>query len=281
MPWRGVAGAPCSRDAMPALYDRKQPDGSGRSIAAGRAMVHHAGKDGQSFVQHAFNLDSVTEAEREQKRDEFAANVSVVRQQLRQMERCVVSPQGKFIKRWDKVTGCALLFTAFVTPWEVGFLPSGFFEPIAVSAGLFGLNRFVDAVFVCDICVQFLLPFRNAEGLWIYKHRGIASHYCQTWFPIDFVSSIPYDTLFLLVQQLQASGAFGGETDDGDIADSAAEEPGQSGMLRVLKMLRLMKLGRILRASRILKRWEAYIGLSHATMSLIKFLVITFIISHW
>ena len=66
-----------------------------------------------------------------------------------------------------------------------------------------------------------------------------------TWLPVDVVSSVPYDTIFLVVQMLMGT--------------SASEAGGGSGSLRMLKMLRLMKLVRILRASRILKRWEAHI----------------------
>lgn len=209
-----------------------------------------------------------TDVERKAERIEFARRSDAIRKQLKAMERCVIKPQGKFIQLWDKVTTCALVFTAFVTPWEVGLLPSGFWEPQSISIPLFTINRIVDSVFLFDIMIQFFIPFRSKEGLWIFKNEPLAWHYLTTWFPIDFMSSIPYDSIFLGFQALVAD------------ANDGTAGSGGSG-LRMLKMLRLLKLGRILRASRILKRWEAYIGMSHASLELIKFLIISLIIAHW
>ena len=204
----------------------------------------------QGKVSLSFVSGSATE--REEQRLKFQRQAAVIRGQLKSMERCVVSPQGKFIQRWDKVTATALIFTAFVTPWEVGLLPSGFWEPTYLSYPLFSINRVVDSIFLCDICIQFFLPYRSRDGLWIFKHSQMAVHYCRTWFPLDAISSIPYDSIFLVAQSMMPS----------------ADEGAGGGGLRMLKMLRLLKLGRILRASRILKRWEAFIGLSHASLQL-------------
>ena len=126
-------------------------------------MVTRQGTRG-NLLQHAAGARDACEEDRERRRQSFAEHCQTIRRQLRTMESCIVSPQGKFIKRWDRVTGIALLFTAFVTPWEVGFLPSGFFEPQAASYGLFAVNRVVDSIFICDICIQFLLPHRQPKS---------------------------------------------------------------------------------------------------------------------
>ena len=57
---------------------------------------------------------------------------------------------------WDWITGVALLFTAFVTPFEVGFLP-----PSTDANGrwqmdsLWVINRVIDMVFILDMLFQF------------------------------------------------------------------------------------------------------------------------------
>ena len=118
--------------------------------------------------------------EQEIARAEFARKAAIVRAQLKSMEGCTLQPNGKFLRQWDKITACALFYTAFMTPWEVGFLPSGFWEPHWMSMALFVVNRSVDAVFLIDICCQFFIPFRNKEGLWcgpvlLHAHTSMLS----------------------------------------------------------------------------------------------------------
>ena len=49
----------------------------------------------------------------------------------------------------------------------------------------------------------------------------------------------------------------------------------------MVRTLRLVKLLRIVKASRILRRWEDHLSISFAWISLIQFLVVTIIMSHW
>ena len=53
------------------------------------------------------------------------------------------------------------------------------------------------------------------------------------------------------------------------------------GILRILRLLRLLKLLRILRASRVIKRWKAYIQLSNAVQALFKYAFGICILTHW
>ena len=39
-----------------------------------------------------------------------------------QDDTCLLSPTGWYLSRWDMVTFVALIFTALITPFEVGFL---------------------------------------------------------------------------------------------------------------------------------------------------------------
>lgn len=192
-----------------------------------------------------------TDTQRARDRATFAAQASTIRRQLRRMERCVVLPQGKFMKQWDKVTLFALIFTAFATPWEVGLLETTL-EPDGVH--MFILNRVVDTIFIIDIGINFFIPYRDREGLMVFDNKLIAKSYATSWFPLDIVASVPYDSILLALR--------GGASAEGGGGSSAAG-------LRVMKMLRLIKLVRILRASRIIKRWQTFIGMSHAFMQVI------------
>ena len=50
--------------------------------------------------------------------------------------------------------------------------------------------------------------------------------------------------------------------------------------VRMMRLLRLVKLLRILRASRIVARWQNFIGLSYAQMSMLKFATMTCFLVH-
>ena len=101
--------------------------------------------------------------------------------------RCMLDPKSMFMQRWDNFIMMLLLFVAFVTPFEVAFLPT---KPDA----LFVINRIVDTGFIVDMCFQFFLPyFDSSELVYVWNRDLIALNYCMGWFPIDVVSVLPYD----------------------------------------------------------------------------------------
>jgi hypothetical protein len=71
-----------------------------------------------------------------------------------------------FVRNWDMLTLCLLLFTASVTPFETAYfiINRRFVEAptdyVHVDL-LFLINRFVDLIFFSDIFIQCRTPFRN------------------------------------------------------------------------------------------------------------------------
>ena len=96
---------------------------------------------------------------------------------------------------WDSVTAIALIFTALVTPLEVGFFPP------ATSAldPLWIVNRIVDGAFVMDMVFQFFtmrpMPVEKTADSsieWEMNLRAIARTYmCSFWFLVDVASIAP------------------------------------------------------------------------------------------
>ena len=88
---------------------------------------------------------------------------AAIRAQLRQMESCIVQPQGKFIQRWDILTTIALLFTATITPFEVATLTMLVATPLGTMAayGLFvsghPIGRLVFFVLMTPMIVPVIL----------------------------------------------------------------------------------------------------------------------------
>jgi len=131
------------------------------------------------------------------------------------------------MKQWDLVMMICLLFTAVLTPFEVAFLQT-------TLDLLFIINRVVDALFACDLVMQFFLAYMDSDGQWVVEHDRIASRYLVGWFWIDLVSILPFDTIGIVLGN---------------------DEISRLAILRGIRLLRLFKLFRLVRASRIFSRW--------------------------
>lgn len=98
----------------------------------------------------------------------------------------VIDPRtSHWMSYWDLATASALIFTAVVTPFEVGFLPTA----QSMAEALFLINRLVDFLFFFDGVFQFRLCYSEktvTEGVfWVDDARSIAMHYLTSWFLVD------------------------------------------------------------------------------------------------
>jgi len=112
-------------------------------------------------------------------------------EEIAKAEAGLLVPGNSFANYWDMVVIVALLFTTFVTPYEVALLD-------VKLDGLFALNRCVDAVFLFDMYVNFHMVLFNEVGSAIRNKAIIRSRYLRGWFGLDFVSLLPYDLISLL-----------------------------------------------------------------------------------
>ena len=92
---------------------------------------------------------------------------------------------------WDLVTSIALIFTAIVTPFEVGFM-----EASAVGTPLFTINRVVDIIFILDMCISFFLmqkvdTRKRTDRQWEMRLHKLVVGYLTGWFTLDVVSIAP------------------------------------------------------------------------------------------
>jgi hypothetical protein len=188
----------------------------------------------------------------------------------------IIDPRSSlFMASWDAIAMVAILYTACVTPYEVALLdPPGTWADAAADA-LFILNRLVDAVFLLDFVLNFVVmvqAFDEKEGVrWIDDPSIIAGKYLRGWFTLDVVSLVPsaFDLIPLALDQPAPSrwrpcAAVRCLVVSSN--DSGAEVLARFKALRVLRVFRLVKLVRLLRASRLLKRWETRISINYATL---------------
>ena len=187
------------------------------------------------------------------------STTAALRERLRKRSLGVIDPRtSKFVPYWDAITTVAILFTAFVTPFEVSFLPA------ASSWGdaLFLVNRVIDVVFIVDIYIAFHLVYQHGER-WVDSRREIMRHYLVGWFPVDVISTF--------ISVVDIYGLYAG----------SGADLNSLRILRALRALRLIKLVRIARASRIFKRWETRFAINYTTLELCKCLTAMLMAAHW
>lgn len=167
-------------------------------------------------------------------------------------ETCVIQPErSRPLWRWDAVCGILLIAVAICTPFEAGFLETETLSFMGV------LNIITNVFFMMDMFMQFFIayPIETRYGpRWEYRKRLIALCYLKGWFTIDLASTLPLDFL----------------------------SPGSGlGLLRTIRMLRLLKLLRLARGIRVVRRYQAEVGLSYRKFTLYLLFFAVLAVSHW
>ena len=201
---------------------------------------------------------------------EFQKQAASFVKQLRDRDKdrvWVIDPRAsRILSAWDGITTLALIYTALLTPFEVGFLPA------STTVDLwFVINRILDIIFIIDMSIQFCVVYQvstdqDRDEAFVTERRKIVRHYLFGWFPLDLFSILP--SIFDIIPLV-----------DND-ADAAASAEKLSGF-RAIRALRLIKLVRLIRASRLLTRWQARIGLSHASITVLRIIVFMTLACHW
>ena len=157
----------------------------------------------------------------------------------------------------------ALMFVAIVTPAEIAFTLN---DDVDMLSPLFFINRAFDVIFLKDMVMQFFVAYPEpALGNRLIKDlRQIRRNYARSWFPIDLLSSVPFDLVGVALESMSG----------GDSASSLRA-------VRLVRLLRLVKMLRVLRGSRILQRWECEIAIPYSQIAIAKSGILLIFVSHW
>ena len=205
---------------------------------------------------------------------DFRRQTRAIAAQLKQRDTdrvFVIDPrESAILSFWDGVTTIALVYTALLTPFEVGFLQAS-----TTIDAWFIINRVLDLIFVADMGLQFFVVYQSThihsgDSAWVTERKRIARHYLFGWFPLDILSILP--SVFDYIPLLSSS--------DGGTGDAVSVTEKLTGF-RAIRALRLVKLVRLVRASRLLTRWKARVGISYGMMTLVKIVAQMIIAAHW
>ena len=106
---------------------------------------------------------------------------------------------------------------------------------------------------------------------WVKSLPMIRKRYMKGWFAVDLLSVLPFWIIEMMVD---------GQKDGAASGDEAGGPESLLRIVRAVRLLRLIKLGKVLGMSRILKRYEAYMDVTYALISLMKMLFLIIAWSH-
>ncbi|XP_010472568.1 PREDICTED: potassium channel AKT6-like [Camelina sativa] len=119
------------------------------------------------------------------------------------LRRFIVSPFDPRYRAWETFLVFLVLYTAWASPFEFGFLQ----KP---RAPLSILDNIVNGFFAVDIILTFFVAFLDkVTYLLIDDPKKIAWRYTSTWLAFDVVSTFPYESFgSLLHESIQGYGIF-------------------------------------------------------------------------
>lgn len=102
----------------------------------------------------------------------------------------IIRPNDYFKVKWDMMIMALSLFNCFSVPLTVAFQPEDFEANIFVY-----LNFTIDFMFFCDMLVTFRTAFIDDQGNEETRYYYIAKNYIRSTFIIDFLATVPFDTI--------------------------------------------------------------------------------------
>ncbi|KAG6505943.1 hypothetical protein ZIOFF_031256 [Zingiber officinale] len=115
----------------------------------------------------------------------------------------IISPYDRRHKTWETFLIVLVLYTAWVSPFEFGFLD--------YSKGFLALvDNVVNGFFAVDIVLTFFVAYLDRTTyLLVDDPKLIAKKYLTSWFVLDLLSTIPSEIMLLLLpHKLRSFGFF-------------------------------------------------------------------------
>jgi hypothetical protein len=97
-------------------------------------------------------------------------------------------PGTRSAATWDFVLFWMLLYTVIVMPVRVAFSSDDATEDISSMAWDVTIN----VLFLIDIFINFVTPYKSINGDYETRIRKIASKYTSGWFILDFLATFPW-----------------------------------------------------------------------------------------
>ncbi|KAM6995182.1 potassium/sodium hyperpolarization-activated cyclic nucleotide-gated channel 4 [Tautogolabrus adspersus] len=191
--------------------------------------------------------------------------VALEQERLKSAGAWIIHPYSDFRFYWDLLMLMLMMGNLIILPVGITF----FRDENTPSWIIF--NVVSDTLFMVDLVLNFrtgIIKEDNTEIL--LDPRAIRQKYLKTWFSVDFVSSIPVDYIFLMVDSL-----------DSEVYRTARA-------LRIVRFTKILSLLRLLRLSRLIRyihQWEEIFHMTYdlasAMVRIVNLIGMMLLLCHW
>nr|XP_046256684.1 potassium/sodium hyperpolarization-activated cyclic nucleotide-gated channel 2 [Scatophagus argus] len=191
--------------------------------------------------------------------------VALEQERLKSAGAWIIHPYSDFRFYWDLLMLMLMMGNLIVLPVGITF----FRDENTPSWIIF--NVVSDTLFMVDLVLNFrtgIIKEDNTEIL--LDPRAIRQNYLKSWFLVDFVSSIPVDYIFLMVDSL-----------DSEVYRTARA-------LRIVRFTKILSLLRLLRLSRLIRyihQWEEIFHMTYdlasAMVRIVNLIGMMLLLCHW
>uniref|UniRef100_A0AAV2MD70 Cyclic nucleotide-binding domain-containing protein n=1 Tax=Knipowitschia caucasica TaxID=637954 RepID=A0AAV2MD70_KNICA len=191
--------------------------------------------------------------------------VAMEQERLKSAGSWIIHPYSDFRFYWDLLMLLLMMGNLIILPVGITF----FREENTVSWIIF--NVVSDTLFMVDLVLNFRTGIVKEDSTEILLDpRAIRLRYLKSWFLVDFVSSIPVDYIFLMVDSL-----------DSEVYRTARA-------LRIVRFTKILSLLRLLRLSRLIRyihQWEEIFHMTYdlasAMVRIVNLIGMMLLLCHW
>ncbi|XP_066508417.1 potassium/sodium hyperpolarization-activated cyclic nucleotide-gated channel 2-like [Hoplias malabaricus] len=178
----------------------------------------------------------------------------------------IIHPYSDFRFYWDFTMLLFMVGNLIIIPVGITFFKDETTTPWII------FNVVSDTFFLMDLVLNFRTGIiREESSDIILDPKTIKKKYLKTWFVVDFVSSIPVDYIFLIVEK----GI------DSEVYKTARA-------LRIVRFTKILSLLRLLRLSRLIRyihQWEEIFHMTYdlasAVMRIFNLIAMMLLLCHW
>ncbi|KAK2844649.1 hypothetical protein Q5P01_011308 [Channa striata] len=191
--------------------------------------------------------------------------VALEQERLKSAGAWIIHPYSDFRFYWDLLMLLLMMGNLIILPVGITF----FRDENTPSWIIF--NVVSDTLFMVDLVLNFRTGIVKEDSTEILLDpRAIRQNYLRSWFLVDFVSSIPVDYIFLMVDSL-----------DSEVYRTARA-------LRIVRFTKILSLLRLLRLSRLIRyihQWEEIFHMTYdlasAMVRIVNLIGMMLLLCHW
>ncbi|KAG7254062.1 hypothetical protein CRUP_011213, partial [Coryphaenoides rupestris] len=180
----------------------------------------------------------------------------------------IIHPYSDFRFYWDLVMLLLMMSNLVILPWGITFFEDQNTTPWIT------FNVISDTLFLMDLIFNFRTGIPVEDSHIILDPKEIRAQYLRSWFMVDFVSSIPVDYIFLIVD-------IESRLESTDVYRTARA-------LRIVRFTKILSLLRLLRLSRLIRyihQWEEIFHMTYdlasAVVRIVNLIGMMLLLCHW